>query len=144
MELTKEKIQALYKQKILPESKAPFNFEKPERFTKDLEAYNPMCGDQYHLYFQEKEHPEHFHGFGCAVSKASTSLLVKKTKGMSKQEVESLVSGFLIALEGEKVNLNDEELELLVALKDFGGRLDCITLTWKTLLNDIQNAENEN
>lgn len=143
MELTKEEIQALYKQKILPESKAPFHFEKPEKFTKNLEAYNPMCGDQYHLYFDEQEHPNHFHGFGCAVSKASTSLLVKKTQGMEKAEIQALASTFLEAMDGKEVSVNDEELSILVALKDFGGRLDCITLSWKTLLVELEKEANE-
>ena len=76
--MTKEEIQDLYKGHILPENNSPYHFEANNNANTILEAYNPMCGDKYQLYLNLDNNildPMHFHGFGCAISKASTSTL---------------------------------------------------------------------
>ena len=98
--MTKEEIQELYRQQILPENKAPYHFEKVVS-DRTVKAYNPMCGDKYELYIDKesgKLNEVHFHGIGCAISKASSSILLKKVEGMSYQQAANYCQTFLTAL----------------------------------------------
>ncbi len=125
-------MQELYKEKILPENNEPFHFEKVEGAKYVLQAYNPMCGDKYILYLGDETN--HFDGFGCAISKASTSLLLRYMEGKSEVEVSELCRQFLDSFEtGDGKDL-PEELQILLELKKFDGRLDCIHLSWKAVL----------
>lgn len=133
--MTKEEIQQLYKEKILPENNETFHFEKVEGAKYVLQAYNPMCGDKYNLYLGEKTN--HFDGFGCAVSKASTSLLLRNIEGKSTTEAKELCEQFLDSFEtGDGKDL-PEELQILLELKNFDGRVDCIQLSWKVMLEHL-------
>ena len=79
-----ERLKGLYKTIILEHNKEPFFFEKNEKATYGLKAYNQICGDRFELYFDVKNgliSDLTFHGFGCAISKASTSVLVKNLRG---------------------------------------------------------------
>lgn len=131
--MTKEEIQRLYKEKILPENNEPFHFEKEENAREVVKAYNPMCGDKYQIYLGEKTN--HFDGFGCAISKASTSLLLRNMEGKSEDQVRELCEQFLNAFETGDGSGLAEELQILVELKNFEGRLDCIQLSWKAVLD---------
>ncbi len=144
MVLTKEEIQKRYKEKILPENKNPYHFEKREHATT-ITAYNPMCGDKYKLYLEEEGsqiNALHFHGIGCAISKAATSILTRKIEGMSKTDAKKFCEQFMNALksEGESSDL-EEELKILAELKNFNGRLDCIQLSWKALFEYLTSAD---
>ncbi len=76
-----ESIKTLYKKIILENSRNPFNqseMEKPDLF---FTAYNPMCGDKYNFYLKLNDNKvidASFTGYGCSISKASSSILVKK------------------------------------------------------------------
>ncbi len=131
--MTKEEIQRLYKEKILPENNEPFHFEKEENAREVVQAYNPMCGDKYQIYLGKKT--AHFDGFGCAISKASTSLLLRNMEGKSEDQVRELCEQFLNAFETGDGSGLAEELQILVELKNFEGRLDCIQLSWKAVLD---------
>lgn len=137
--MTKEEIQQRYKEKILPENKSPYHFEKRDDANSTFMAYNPMCGDKYQLFLEEDGeviNEVHFHGIGCAISKASSSILLRKIEGMQKDDIKIYCKKFILALnsEGEASDLEDEELKILAELKNFNGRLDCIQLSWKALL----------
>ena len=132
-------MQSLYKQLILPENKSPYHFEKKEEF-ETVDAYNPMCGDKYSLYLSAEE--VHFHGIGCAISKASTSLLIKEIEGKSKEEVVTFCKDFVEAVDnGETSRKFSEPLNVLISLKAFEGRVDCIQLSWKALLAHLENSK---
>ena len=138
--MTKEELQILYKKHILAENKDPFNFKKGGDEAVTVQAYNPMCGDKYHLYLGEEEGS--FDGFGCAVSKASTSILLRNMDGKSDEEVKVLCEKFLEAFENdEEVDL-PEALKVLLELKNFDGRIDCIQLSWKALLDHLNKPMN--
>ena len=136
--MTKEEIQALYKAHILPENKLPYHFEANLSANTQLDAYNPMCGDKFHLHLNVKEDrfdEVNFEGFGCAISKASTSILLKKIEGISRGEAKVLCDKFINSLmEESPVEKLGDELDTLVTLKDFDGRVDCIKLSWEALL----------
>jgi len=79
-----DKLKQLYKTVILKHNNAPFHYEKKEMAPHQLEAYNPLCGDRFNLFLDVKNgviESIHFHGYGCAISKASTSVLAKNLEG---------------------------------------------------------------
>ena len=143
--MTKEEIQQLYKQHIIPESKAPYRFFVPENYTSEILAYNPLCGDKYHLYQTEEESNPilQFHGIGCALSQASCSLLIRASEGLQKQELIQLIDSFLgsLSLENEISNELPESIKILAALKNFEGRVDCIRLPWQALFEELAQKE---
>ena len=120
--MTKEEIQGLYKQHILPENKDPFHFEANKDADTILEAYNPMCGDKYQLYLNLDNkilEPVHFHGFGCAISKASTSVMLKNMEGLSIEDCLTLCQRFLDSVTSESIDEGmDKELQILAELKN--------------------------
>jgi len=140
--MTREELEELYKNKILPESRNPYHFEKKEKPGEEILAYNPMCGDKYQLYLDQEGNEineMHFHGIGCAISKASTSILLKKMEGRSYSEASKLITPFLDGLTSPEANsLGDEELDILLELRNFDGRVDCIKLSWESMLNELK------
>ena len=75
---------ALYHPLILQHNKAPFHYEKQTSAPTQLDAYNPICGDRFQLYLDMKDQrieQFHFHGYGCAVSKAATSVMITHLLG---------------------------------------------------------------
>ena len=142
--MTKEELQLLYKEKILPEIKSPYHFGKIDNPTYTISAYNPICGDQFQLFLNDKDNRcsgTHFHGFGCAVSKASTSFLLRHIEGKEWAEIKKVCDSFLKSLQGTAHNTNtieDEVLQILISMKNFEGRQDCISLSWKAMYDFLK------
>src|SRR5262245_47550450 len=83
----------LYQQVILDHNKNPRNFRKPEKSNRKAEGYNPVCGDQFIIYVEYENETIRdigFQGSGCAISKASASLMTENVKGKNKNEVQVL------------------------------------------------------
>jgi len=135
----KEKLKQLYKSVILKHNKTPYHYEKQPSAAHQIEAYNPLCGDQFHLYLDlenEKIKQIHFYGYGCAISKASTSVLAKNLENKSIEEALELCATFqqLTNPNEERSKLIElEELEAFEAAKDFPSRLACATLSWEAV-----------
>lgn len=136
-----EELKELYQTKIIPHSKAPYHFEKKSEATQIIKAYNPLCGDQFEIYVtleDETIKTIYFHGFGCAISKASTSILIQKAEGMEINKFLKFVNHFLEQLNGEETkDLKDVELNVLNEIKNFNGRMDCVKLSWTALLENL-------
>ncbi len=94
--MTKEELEILYREKILPENKNPYHFEEREDFSIKILAYNPICGDKFSIYFNDKDKFEEqfFSGIGCAISKSSTSLMVKTLEGKNYHEALEICKNF--------------------------------------------------
>lgn len=138
-----ERLKKLYKDVILEHNKNPFFYEKKEEATYVLKAYNQLCGDRFELYFEVKEGviaDLTFHGFGCAISKASTSVLVKNLKGKTLEEALELCQKFQIVVSEDETTSSNlgEEFEAFSAAKEFPGRLKCATLAWDELINFLE------
>lgn len=133
-----ENLKTLYQQKIIPHSKKPYHFEKRAEATKIIKAYNPLCGDKFELYLELENDlikSVYFHGFGCAISKASTSILAKKAEGMKWDDFKIFSEKFLTIIADDKeATFNDEELNILNEIKHFNGRMDCVKLSWEALI----------
>src|SRR5262245_37018510 len=83
----------LYQQVILDHSKSPRNFRKMENPNRTAQGHNPLCGDNISLYLimdGEVIKDISFQGSGCAISKASASILTETIKGKSKTDVKAL------------------------------------------------------
>ena len=130
----------LYQQVILDHNKKPRNFHKLEHANYSAEGHNPLCGDQLTVYLnvdddQVKEVA--FEGSGCAISKASASMMTQAVKGKSKEQVESLFKDFHSMVTGEL----DQEIEennlghltIFAGVREFPVRVKCATLPWHTL-----------
>jgi nitrogen fixation NifU-like protein len=130
----------LYQQVILDHNKKPRNFKKLETANREQEGYNPLCGDQITLYVEmdgDVIKDIGFQGSGCAISKASSSMMTTVVKGKTKADAETLFSEFHRMVKGE---LNPEtdphhlgRLTILAGVREFPARVKCASLSWHTL-----------
>lgn len=133
-------MRALYQDVILEHNKKPRNFGSLEGATHDAHGYNPLCGDDYHVYAivvkDSVVDSISFEGSGCAISKAAASMMTTHVKGKSVAEAEGLIDAFRAMMAGEE---SDEETAALGHLKVFKGvsqlpnRIKCAVLPWHTL-----------
>ena len=136
----------LYQQVILDHNKKPRNFHKLETANRTAEGYNPLCGDQLSVYLQVEDDEVidvSFEGSGCAISKASASMMTQAVKGKSKQEAELLFDEFHRMVTGR---LNEESepnqlgrLKIFAGVRDFPVRVKCASLPWHTLHAALNN-----
>jgi nitrogen fixation NifU-like protein len=145
-----EDLRDLYQEVILDHNKNPRNFHKMDGASKVLEGQNPLCGDHYTLYLLLEDDivkDISFEGAGCAISKASASLMSSILKGKTRAEVEELFQLFHKVVTGEIDPV--EHLDELGKLAAFGGvsefpaRVKCATLAWHTMhsaLNEESDA----
>lgn len=143
--MDQEDLKRLYNETVIKESKSPYHFDKEVKLGTEVLAYNPLCGDKYKLQLNRSENlieEAYFHGFGCALSKASTSTLLKSIEGKSKVEIINFCKSFLSALEKQKQQDFDHEvLKVLIELNDLGSRSDCIKLSWEALLDHLEEKD---
>jgi nitrogen fixation protein NifU and related proteins len=132
-------LKKLYSEIIRAHNDAPFHFEKRSDAHETIKAYNPICGDRFELYVghdQNKINQLHFHGFGCAISKASTSILTKSLAGKEASEALIICNAFLRFINKEATQnespLPDDFLAF-AGVHDFPERYDCATLSWREM-----------
>jgi nitrogen fixation NifU-like protein len=143
----------LYQQVILDHNKKPRNFHKLENANRKADGYNPLCGDQLSVYLHvegDQVQDVSFEGSGCAISKASASMMTQAVKGKTKPEAEALFHEFHRMAMGE---LDEEhepnslgKLTIFAGVRDFPARVKCATLSWHTMhaaLNEEQAATTE-
>lgn len=139
-------INELYQELILDHSKSPRNFRVIENPDRKAEGYNPLCGDRLTLYFKiqgNKIADIAFQGSGCAISKASTSMMTAEVKGKTKQEAEAVFKSFHQMLTGsdkaDKAKLG--KLAVFAGVSEFPVRVKCATLPWHTLHSGLEGAD---
>ena len=130
----------LYQQVILDHNKKPRNFHKLENANRKAEGYNPLCGDQLNVYLHvegDQVQDVSFEGSGCAISKASASMMTQAVKGKSKQEAEALFNEFhrmaMGDLDAETEPNHLGKLTIFAGVRDFPARVKCATLSWHTM-----------
>ena len=130
-------LQALYDGVILDHNKRPRNFRALEGGRR-AEGDNPLCGDHVVVYVRVDEGiitEATFQGFGCAIFKASASLMTDSVKGKTVAEAEALfrsVQRLVTSPSGAPVD-DLGELSTLAAVRRFPVRVKCATLPWRTL-----------
>lgn len=148
-------LRELYQQTILDHNKSPRNYHKMEDPTHVQEGYNPLCGDHIHLYLKIEDDiikDVSFEGTGCAIFKASASIMSTILKGKTKKEAEELFEKFHQLVTGNnEVMLNMEDLGKLAVFAgvcEFPARVKCASLAWHTLnsaiheKHDVTSTEN--
>lgn len=130
----------LYQEVILDHNKTPRNFRAIEGATHSGIGHNPLCGDQLTLYVKVEDgviREIGFQGRGCAISKASASLMTEAVKGKTTEEAGALFQRFHDLLTGppdEKADARSfGKLAVFSGVREFPVRVKCATLAWHTL-----------
>jgi len=142
-------LRELYQQVILDHNKNPRNFRDMENASAKIEGYNPLCGDHYTVYVQVADDvikDVSFTGNGCAISKASASVMSSAVKGKTKDEAERLFDTFHRLVTGDPSGLSAADLGRLAAfsgVSEFPARVKCATLAWHTLRTALNGEPKE-
>ena len=141
-------LRELYQQVILDHNKSPRNFKKLENANHTAEGHNPLCGDRIDIYLDVEDGivmDVSFLGSGCAISKASASLMSTIIKGKTIEEAKNIFERFHDLVTG---NLNNEEeieelgkLAVFAGVKDFPVRVKCASLAWHTMISALNKEE---
>ena len=128
----------LYQEVILEHSKAPRNYRQLPAAKQHAEGFNPLCGDHFTVYLDvegDSIRDISFQGSGCAISKASASMMTQAIKGKSKAEAEKLFDTFHKLVTGEANGDQSElgKLAVFSGVSEFPVRVKCATLAWHTL-----------
>ena len=131
-------LRELYQEIILEHSKTPRNFRPMEGANRQAEGYNPLCGDHYTVFMDVEDESIRdisFQGSGCAISKASASMMSQALKGKTRQEAEELFEQFHHIVTGEPGGDTSAlgKLEIFAGVANFPTRIKCATLAWHTL-----------
>lgn len=130
----------LYQEVILEHSKAPRNFRQLQNANHHAEGFNPLCGDRLTVYVNldgDAIRDISFQGSGCAISKASASMMTQSVKGRTKQEADALFENFRRLVTGQSsAGFGQPELGKLTVfsgVSEYPMRVKCATLAWHTL-----------
>lgn len=130
---------ALYQELILDHNRKPKNFRVMEHADHEVLGHNPLCGDQLTLWLKmdgDRIGDVSFQGQGCAISKASASMMTTTIKGKTREEAEVLFEKFHALVTGKMDEAHQKEMG---SLRAFGGvskfplRVKCASLAWHTL-----------
>ena len=140
-----QELRDLYQQVILDHNKSPRNFRLMANATQHAEGYNPLCGDRLDVYLIIKNgivEDISFKGEGCAISKASASLMTLLLKGKTKEEAENLFTKFHDLVTGKLGDNPDIDelgkLAVFAGVQEFPVRVKCASLAWHTMMNALQ------
>ncbi|MCG8607939.1 SUF system NifU family Fe-S cluster assembly protein [bacterium] len=139
-----DELRELYQQIILDHNKNPKNFRELEGATHTSEGYNPLCGDKVRLFLKvEGDHIEDigFQGSGCAISKASASVMTTMVKNKSIEETKTLFNRFQDLITGKESDIGLTELgkmAVFAGVREFPVRVKCAALAWHTLLEAFE------
>jgi nitrogen fixation protein NifU and related proteins len=140
-------LRELYQEVILEHSKHPRNYRALQTANHKAEGYNPLCGDHYTVYLDLQDgsiRDISFEGTGCAISKASASMMTQSLKGKSADEAEALFGKFHGLVTGKAGSGDDlGKLAVFGGVSEFPLRVKCATLAWHALraaLNGQQEA----
>jgi nitrogen fixation NifU-like protein len=140
-------LRELYQQVILDHNRNPRNFRELPAATRRVEGYNPLCGDHYTVFVSldgDQIRDVSFTGNGCAISKASASVMTSTVKGKRTDEAQRMFEIFHKLVTGENAGLSEAELGRLAAfsgVSEFPARVKCATLAWHTLNSALDGQE---
>jgi len=136
----------LYQEVILDHNKRPRNFRVMEAPSHHAEGFNPLCGDQLSLTLRVDGNTISdvaFQGSGCAISKASASLMTDAIKGKSLDEADALFQRFhsMVTTPPAQPVENMGKLSVLAGVREFPVRVKCASLAWHTLKAALDRKE---
>ena len=134
----------LYQQLIIDHNQNPRNFHEITDASHHADGQNPLCGDELSVFIKEKNgaiEEISFIGTGCAISKASASIMTSILKGMSVNEANTLFDKFhILATTGESAE-DLGKLAVLGGVHKYPSRVKCATLAWHTFQGAMNNAQ---
>lgn len=130
-------LQDLYQEVVMDHNRRPRNFRKPDGANRQAEGFNPLCGDQVTVYLAVEGNVIEdvgFQGVGCAISKASASMMTETLKGLSIEDASKVFDEFhsMITQEDFDADLLGDA-ELLAGVSRYPARIKCATLSWHAL-----------
>ncbi|MCH8184996.1 MAG: SUF system NifU family Fe-S cluster assembly protein [Chloroflexi bacterium] len=130
----------LYQEIVVDHSRRPRNFGELEEANRTAEGFNPLCGDQLTIYLKVSDRvvtDVKFVGTGCAISKASASMMTEEIKGKTVEDIESIFESFrrmVTRKHGEDFDSSDlGDLEILSGVSEYPARIKCATLSWHAM-----------
>jgi nitrogen fixation NifU-like protein len=131
----------LYQEILLEHNRRPRNFRVVDHATHQADGFNPLCGDQISLQLKLNEttgsvEDVGFQGHGCAISRASASLLTQAVKGVPQSDVVAIFDEFHRMLTEPDAELDLDllgDLEMLSGVIAYPTRIKCAILAWHTL-----------
>jgi len=130
----------LYQEVILDHNRSPRNFRAMAHANRQAEGYNPLCGDQVTVFVQVEDgviRDISFQGSGCAISKASASLMTAELKGKPESAAQALFENVHKMLTGDAADGDASEkvgkLQILSGVCKFPARVKCASLAWHTV-----------
>jgi SUF system NifU family Fe-S assembly protein len=131
-------LRELYQEVILEHSKKPRNYRLPENANRKAEGFNPLCGDHFTVYLDMKDGAISdigFQGSGCAISKASASMMTQTLKGKTTAEAEDIFARFHDLVTGHAPGSEESlgKLAVFAGVSEFPLRVKCATLAWHAL-----------
>ena len=136
----------LYQEILLEHNNKPRNFRKLEDANRQADGYNPLCGDQITLYLKVEDDviaDVAFQGVGCAISRASASMLTQSVKGQTLDKAEEIFGGFHSLITEPDADVDYDllgDLEMLSGVSAFPTRIKCAVLAWHTLNAAIEGS----
>lgn len=143
-----EELRELYQQIILDHNKSPKNYGKMVNCTHASEGYNPLCGDRIKIYAKVENgviEDIKFEGEGCAIAKASGSIMTALLKGKTVAEAQQLFEEFQHLITSDvRSNVDTEKLGKLAVfagVREFPTRVKCAGLAWHTVKAAIEKKD---
>ena len=139
-------LRELYQEVILDHNKHPRNFKELEGADHRAEGFNPLCGDKLTIYVNLDGAiiaDISFLGSGCAISKASASLMTDAVKGKTLTEAQQLFREFHQMVTTDEPTVDESrlgKLKVLAGVHDYPTRVKCASLAWHTLRAAFSNA----
>ena len=139
----------LYQEILLEHNSKPRNFRMVEEANQTSEGYNPLCGDQITLYLKVVDgviDDVGFQGSGCAISRASASMMTQSIKGQSVERAQEIFDAFhhMITEPGSELDYDTlGDLETLSGINEYPTRIKCAVLAWHTMKAALSGESNE-
>lgn len=136
----------LYQSIILDHNRSPRNFRELPNASSSAEGYNPLCGDQLKVWITldgDRIREVTFQGSGCAISKASASLMTTVVKGKTVAEASRVFESFhrMVTGHGGPVDDLPAKLAVFAGVREFPARVKCASLAWHALRNALAQGE---
>ena len=140
-----DNLRELYQALILDHSQHPHNFKVLADANLTANGHNPLCGDQITLYMQVEGNiikSISFQGQGCAISKASTSLMTTILKGKTIAEAHQIFDKFQHMIKTGEYDIDEMgKLAVLSGIHNYPVRVKCAILPWHTAINSLESDD---
>ena len=141
-----DELQELYQQVIIDHSRSPRNYHKLEAANRVAQGHNPLCGDHVTVYLLLENNvikDVSFQGEGCAISKASASMMTEALKGKTKEEAEAIFRKFHEMVTSGAPNLDElGKLGVFAGVHKFPARVKCAILSWHAISSSLEGTAN--